>query len=985
MASALLGSLLSLSFAQVDPDEERPGGLPDLSKQTKAQELKTFHGKKVVGTDAATRASAYKARLKLESDSVFSQIKWRNVGPETQSGRVVDITAPLGDPQQVFVAFATGGLWRTEDDGMSWTSLFDNQASFGIGAVAVSRDGKTIWVGSGESNSQRTSYAGDGVYKSTDGGATWTNMGLPESQHIGQVLIDPKNENTVWVAAIGHLYSEGSDRGVYKTTDGGKTWALVLKGADSATAEMTGCIDMAMDPRNPNVVYASMWTRDRRAWNFLESGDGSALLKTTDGGKTWKKMDGVSSGADAGRIGLAICRSKPDSVFAFVDHQQGDPDWADADERVQSGRLTTQRFLLLDEDKFLAMDRKVLDPFLKANLPADQKVDDVYQKVKDKKMTLKEIRKEMEDKNPTLFTGPGSANVLFRSDDAGKTWKRTEVSNFAEMGGYYWGKMAVDPTDANNLYVMGLPLMHSTDGGTTWKSIGGGAHVDYHAVWFDPRNTKKVWIGNDGGTYLSYDGGDTTRHLNNLSVGQTTTLALDNKTPYNLYVGLQDNGTMRGPSSYRPGRSPMSQWVDIGGGDGSAVAVDPREGNEIVYTASQFGGHGAQNTTTGDRWNARPAAPKGDPPMRFNWISPIVLSPSLPDIVYVGAQRLYRSFDQGRRFQPISPDLTKNLPQGDVPYSTIKDISESPLRFGLIYVGTDDGNVQMTPDGGFQWSLINTPNPDKWVCRVVASKWDEKTVYAAQTGYREDDFKPYLWRSTDYGKNWTSIVGNLPMESINVVREDPNHKEILYVGTDMGVYVTFDGGQTWETLSGALPHTPVHDLQIQAREEDLVIATHGRSVWILPLAKIYSTTPAIRGKDLTLFPVDDYRRSGNLGYERKERWDTSPATAPKISATLFTKDPGAGTLTIKDKDGKVVKQVAFDAARGYNFVDLSLELVAAKPGTANPKDRKVTSAEDVLKDPREADRAQYVRVGEYTLELKVGDKVLTQKWKVTGG
>lgn len=969
LAATLL--LATSAFCQVDPDEGQDGPAKRLQKSEQRQK---YHPIPVKGMPVSEWLAGYKAHLQLEAASPFSGIAWRNVGPERQSGRVNVITAPASDPSKLYVAFATGGLWRTDDDGVTWTSLFDNQSAFSIGAVAVSRDGKTVWVGTGEENSQRTSYAGTGVFKSTDEGKTWNWMGLPESEHIGKILIDPKNENIVYVASLGHLYSQNPERGVYKTVDGGKTWDLILK-----TDEFTGAVDMVMDPRNPNVVYASMWQRDRRAWDFLESGPGSALYRTSDAGKSWKKVNAIPSGDAAGRIGLALCASRPDTVYAFVDNQAEDEDWADSDETVPSGRLTPRRFMHLDEDTIAQIDKAKLQTFLRT-YDRDIKVDDILQQLKDKKLSIEQLRERLREKAPNAFEAQ-TGSELYRTDDGGRTWHRTERGQFGGIGGYYWGKVWVNPADANDVYVMGVPLLRSKDGGKTWTSVFPRAHVDYHAVWNDPRDPRKVWVGNDGGLYVSFDGGATIRHINNLSVGQATTVAVDNKTPYNIYTGLQDNGTMKGPSSYRPGVSDPNLWKEIGGGDGSAVAVDPRRDGETVYVASQFGAHSATNQVTNDSWQARPEAPRGDPPSRFNWISPILISPHHPDIVYVGAQRLYRSFNQGRAYKPISPDLTKNIANGNVPYSTIKDISESPIRFGLIYVGCDDGNVQVTQDGGFAWTSIPTPSPDKWVSRVVAGKWDEKTVYVSQSGYREDDFKPYLWKSTDYGKTWTSIVGNLPNETINVIREDPNRKDVLYVGTDMGVYLSFDGGTDWEILKGNLPNTPVHDLVIQASANDLVIASHARSIWVLPLAKVLSITPELRKTDLKLDSVDDVSRLSTWGYDRKERWDTSAPRSPKITATFWTKEPGKAKLSIKDKAGKAVKEKEFDAVRGFNEVSMDLELTPVKPSTL--KKQKLGKADDAFLDPYQENRATYVPVGDYTLELTVGTHTVTQKWKVT--
>ncbi|MFI5386568.1 MAG: glycosyl hydrolase [Fimbriimonadales bacterium] len=846
------------AFAQTgDPDQEIGPATVGSVKKAVADEIAKFHTPKVTGMPASARMAAYEKRLKMESDSPFGQLKWRNVGPEIQSGRVVGIDAPVGQPNVLYIAFATGGLWKSDDYGTTFASIFDGYSSCGIGNFAMTKEGNTIWVGTGENNNQRTSYAGTGVFKSTDAGKTWQYMGLPESQHIGKILIDPRNENTVYVGALGHLYSQNPERGVYKTTDGGKTWQWVLKLDDQ-----TGIIDMAMDPRNSDVIYATAMDRDRRAWDFRESGPGSGVYRTTDGGKNWKLIQELPHGEAAGRIGIAISKSNPDRIYVYADNHGENADWLDEDERVPSGTLTVRRFLNLTEEAFVGLDKKAADSFWSRYAPDDLKFEDAVQKVKDKKMTMEQLRDAFAKKTPNAFKPPTVQNELVRSNDGGKTWHRSESGPLGGNSYYYFGNVFINPKDPDDAFGTGTVLVRTRDGGKTWRLAARPVHVDFHAVWYDPADVKHIIVGNDGGAYESRDDGEHWRHLNNMPTGQATTVAVDNKTPYNIFVGLQDNGTMKGPSNYRPGISPLDSWTDVGGGDGAMIAVDPRNDGDIFYTGSQFGAEGGFDSKTKDRWSVTPRG-QGN---RYNWVSPIVISTFHPDIVYFGANKLYRSFDQGRHYEAISPDLTKNKPQGNVPFSTIKDFSESPLKFGVIYVGCDDGNVQVTRDGGVTWTLIPTPQPDKWVSRVVASKYDAATVYCSQSGYREDDWSAYLWKSTDYGKTWTSIVGDLPNETINVVREDPDHKNMLYAGTDLGVFVSFDGGSHWDALQGGLPHVPVHDLVIQSREHDLVIGTHARSAWVLSLDKVYDLTPELRNTDIKLFPVDNMRRDPNWAY-----------------------------------------------------------------------------------------------------------------------
>ncbi|HMS56629.1 MAG TPA: hypothetical protein PKA27_14640 [Fimbriimonadaceae bacterium] len=947
--------------------------IPFKNPPTKVEEAKKFMEPKVKGTPASVRMKGYEQRLQMEATSPFSQILWRNVGSEIQGGRVVDFHVPDNDPGTMVVAYATGGLWKSGDQGVTWTPIFDRESSFAIGDFAVGKDGKTIWVGTGENNSQRTSYSGTGVFKSTDGGQTWANMGLWETHRIGRVLINPKNENVVYVGAIGSLYSANPERGVYKTTDGGKTWSHVLKLDD-----MTGVIDMAMDPRNPDVLYAAAWERDRRAWNFREGGPGTAIYKSTNAGQSWTKLsNGLPPQGDLGRIGIAIAESKPDTVYAFFDNQGGDSDTIWKDEYQPGGILTLNRYWWLTEDEFLKVPKDVLTKFVESYLPRETKVDEIIQQVTDKKITLKDVDALIRQRNPNAFSNDQADAQVYRSDDAGKTWRRTHSRNIGEHQGYYGGRISVSPHNPEEIYFTGVQMFRSDNGGKSFYTVANRAHVDWHVYTVSKHNPNFHAAGSDGGLYLSYDGGKNWRHINSIPVGQYTTIAVDTKTPYNIYGGLQDNGTMKGPSNYRPGISDPSLWKDINGGDGSAIAVDPRDGGDIVYVAFQWGQHTAIDQKNNRRWSTRPTG-QG---LRFQWISPFIISPHHPDIVYVGSQKLHRSFNQGRRWETISEDLTTNRENGDVPYATLKDLSESPFKFGLIYAGTDDGLVKMTPDGGNTWKDITPAQTrGKWVCRVVASKHEAGTVYLAQTGYREDDWTPYLWKSTDYGTTWTSIVSNLPPEPINVIREDPTTKGMLYVGTDLGVFVSYDDGGKWEPLSGGIPRTPVHDIAIQEQAKEMVIASHARSVFVLKLDKLYETTDEVRKNDLKLWTVDDMTASDRWPYRRAPEWSDRGPEAPKFSGQYWSMSAGNASLRIKDKEGKVIKEKELKAVVGWNFFDLDLELRPFKRLTVTPKPPK--TAEEALKDPYEAERAAYVAPGEYVLELQVGAKTVSQPWKL---
>ncbi|MBX3119717.1 MAG: hypothetical protein KF784_11675 [Fimbriimonadaceae bacterium] len=967
-------ALLLLIFATLSLAQQTTRPKPPMD--TREEISKFFPYRK--GSNTAERLAGYEIRMKMEKDSFFSKLMWRNVGPEHQSGRVLAIATPLNKPDDLYVAFATGGLWRTRDWGISWESLFDQESSFGIGQIALSADGQTIWVGTGEPNSQRTSYQGTGVFKSTDSGKTWQHMGLADTNHIGAVVMDPKNPNTVYVAALGHLYSANDDRGVFKTTDGGKTWQHVLKIND-----LTGVAELVMDPTNSNVLYASGWERERRAWDFRDSGPGTAVFKSVDAGKTWTKLtNGLPSG-DLGRIGLAVAKSKPNVLYAFVDNWNADPDSIYEDEYTPSGQLTPRRFMLLDKDKFVAVEKATMTGFLRSTMPAGTDIDKVIADVGSGKMTLSDVMAAMEKRNPEIFTLERVTHEIYRSDDSGKTWKRTHGYKFGNHGGYYWGKIRVNPNDENDLVTMGVSLLRSRDGGKSWERTGFGLHADHHEFFYDPKVKGRLLSGNDGGPYISGDDGKTWRHLNNLPVGQTTTLAVDMKTPYNIYVGLQDNGTIVGPSNSPIGRGSTSPWKSIGGGDGSWVAVDPRDNGDVVYIASQFGFHSRLNQATGERASVTPPDRPGESENRFNWISPLIISSFHPDILYCGAQRVYRSFDQGRTWSPISADLTKNRPVGDVPHSTIKTLAESPLRFGLLYAGTDDGKVMMTPDGGLTWRDISTPENDKWVSRVVASKWDVNTVYVTQSGYRDDDYKAYIWKSTDQGKTWTSIVGDLPEGFIESMCEDPVRKEMLYVAALNGVWVSFNGGRNWEPLMAGIPHIAIHDVLVHLRDMDIVAASHGRSVFVMSARPLQMLTDEIRAKALHVWTAPDMPYSSRWPYQQRPNWDASPPNEPTASGWFWSKTAGQASIIVKDKDGKTVKTVEFNAVKGMQQWEVSMLLdPAGDKSKVDVKNRKVTTAEEALADPLAGLRAKYIQPGEYTLELTVGGQKATTAWKV---
>ncbi len=944
-----------------------------LRNPSTPNQSKDFHAP-VVGMPMSIRMKAFEDRRAMLATSPLKNLPWRQVGPVRQGGRVNDIQAPKDDSNKLFVAYATGGLYRTENEGMTWTSLFDDQSAFGIGSFALNHDASTIWVGSGEANSQRTSYSGTGIFKSIDSGKTWLNMGLPESHHISRVLIDPRNENMVWVGVLGHLYSENEERGVYVTRDGGKTWVQSLK-LDSRT----GIVDLVMDPRDSNTLYAAAYERSRRAWDYLESGPGSALYKTSDGGRTWKKLS-IPGGESMGRVGLAVAPSQSNRLYAFIDAKGADDDSDKYEENVPTGELTLKRFRGMTWDAFKKLDDKLSKPFVERLTGQSAKIDDTMKKVKDGTLTRDAFVELMLKQNPKVLDKPGAQAQVWRSNDAGKTWLKV-ADHMGGHGGYYYNRTIVSPTNPDELFTTGVLLLHSIDGGVSWEQVANNIHVDYHMVFIDPKRPKRVFAGEDGGLCASYDGGETWKVVNSLPVGQFTTIAVDNKRPYHIIGGLQDNGTMRGPSTHVPGVSDPSEWEIVSWGDGSAIAVDPRNDGDTIYTASQFGSFYGFTQSKNERWYPHPATKKGDPELRFNWIAPIIASSHHPDIIYVGSQKVHRSFDQGRTFKDISPDLTKNRKPGNVPHSSLTQLSESPLVFGRIYAGADDGSLHTTPDGGVTWVDIATPAPDRWVTRVVASKFAEGRVYVSQNGYRQNEWTSYVWVSEDFGKTWRSISVGLPAEAVNTIREDPTKERILYVGTDMGVYVSVDRGTNWLALGTGMPNTPIHDVAIQARDQELVAASHARSIFAISLKYVYELTPELAAKPINLYSMDDLNGRKRWGYEDRAPYEARRHSEISQNITLYSKVSADATLTLKDKVGKVVKTMARKVDRGFNFFTFSMLLKAGDPKAplihVDPNDPA-----SALLDPYEAQRPVYPPSGDYTLEVAIGAEKAVGKFAI---
>jgi len=752
------------------------------------QAQKAKEPQRVQNSDPMLRLKGFEKHQEMLKTSPFKALNWQYVGPKNVSGRCTDIAVitPRGKSYTVYAAAASAGLWKTDNEGVTWEPVFEQGPSTTIGDVAVAPSNPNIvWMGTGEANIFRSSQAGIGIYKSSDAGKTWQHMGLEDTSTIPRIVIHPKNPDIIYVAAGGHEWTFNPSRGVFKTMDGGKSWEKVLYVNDK-----TGANDLVMDSVDPETLYATTWQRIRLKWNDprnFPDYNGSGVYKTTDGGKTWKQINnGLPQPQYRGRIGIDLCLTKSNIIYAYVDS---------------------------------------------------------YEKARDF------TPEELADSYGLPSSGIIKGATVYRSDDKGETWKQVsgltpEQKKYMEghSGTYGWvfAQVRVDPNDENTVYTMGLSLNVSHDGGKTFQRIrtNGG---DHHGLWIDPDNSNYMINVYDQGLSVTYDKGKSWRSFRNLMpFCQFFNIAYDMDTPFHVFGSMQDHGSFRGAVDLSKGRDkiPTVDFEGAPGGEGSSHAVDPTN-PKIVYSSGFYGTLSRSDLgKTGEERskNILPQPYENEPRLRGEWVAPTILSPHNPNIVFHGMQFLFMSRDRGDTFERISPDLTYNdkTEMGDIPYHTIFAISESPRKAGLIYVGTDDGKVQLTKDYGKNWTEIMAGLPyKKWVSRLTASAFDMATVYLTQNGKREDDFTPYIWKSTDYGKTWVSLASNIPLGPVNVIREDPVNKDILYVGTDGGVYVTTDGGKAWTVLGANLPATYVHDLIIHPRDNIVVVATQGRGMWAL--------------------------------------------------------------------------------------------------------------------------------------------------------
>jgi photosystem II stability/assembly factor-like uncharacterized protein len=828
-------------------------------------------------------AAAWPISSQSFTAETFSGLRARSIGPAVTSGRIVTIAVDPANTSTIYVGAASGGAWKTVNGGATWQPVFDTQGSFSIGWIALDpKRPHVVWVGTGERNSQRSVGYGDGVYRSDDGGRSWTNVGLKNSEHIGRIVIDPKDGETVYVAAQGPLWAPGGDRGLYKTTDGGRTWAQVLK-----ISEHTGVSDVVVDPRNPDVVIASAYQRRRHFFTMINGGPESAIHRSADGGKTWKKVTTGLPDEQLGRIGLAISPVSPDIVYANVE----------------------------------AANRK---------------------------------------------------GGIYRSADNGVTWEKRSDYN---QGSMYYGDVFADPVNAERIYVPDVVFQVSDDGGRTLRSLGTrNMHVDNHIIWVDPANTSHLLVGNDGGLYRSHDRGAHWIFFENLPIPQFYDVDVDNAAPfYNVYGGTQDNYSLGGPARTRSEHGILNQdWFVTQGGDGFVSRVDPEDPNTI-YAELQHGVIVRYDKRTGERIGIQPQEDKGGVPLRWNWDAPFIISPHLHTRLYFGSQFLYRSDDKGSSWKIVSPDLTRQIDRNTLPvmgkvwgpdavakntstalYGNLSAIAESPKKEGLLYVGTDDGLLQVSEDGGGKWRKVDqlpgVPS-DAYIARIRASQHDAATVYVAAENHQNGDFAPYLLKSTDSGHNWKSINGDLPARgSTYSIAEDHVDPNLLFAGTEFAAYFSKDGGQHWIKIDG-IPTIAVREIAIQKRENDLVLGTFGRGIYIVDdYSPVRASTPATLTAAATLFPVRDtvlYVPTLDYGLPGKafqgEMLYAAPNPPYGVLLTYYVKD-GIKTLKEKrleaekaaEKAGKPIRYPTADELRAEADEETPAMLLTISDATGTP-------------------------------------------------
>ncbi len=869
----------------------------------------------------------YADEQKLFNQDLLKNFTYRNLGPFRSGSWIADFAVPESPPEAhlytFYVAGRNGGLWKTTNNGTTFEPLFDDQDVFSIGDIALAPSNPDIlWVGTGEHTTARSAYWGDGIYKSTDGGKTWKNMGLKDTHHIGRILVHPTNPDIVYVAAEGHLFSDNEERGVFKTSDGGKTWKKSLY-----INEKVGAIDLAMNRDNPDVLYAAAYDKQRFPWHFEAGGPGSGIYKTIDGGRTWEKLKSGLPKGTIGRIGLDIYRKNPDIVYAVIENcNLRQPTKEEAEQDRSSG--------------------------------------------------LKPQKREI-------------GGEVYRSDDAGKTWKKMNSikDNVGGKAAYSFNQIRVDPNNDQNVYVTTISIASSNDGGKTWHDISWpprkmftSAFGDIRTLWIDPQNSNRIFMGSDGGVYISYDGGKTCDYYDNLPMAQYYAIGVDMEDPYNIYGGLQCHDSWKIPSNSWSGSVSLEDCIPLGWGDGMYNVIDPVD-SRWVYNTIQFGGHSRVDQKLGTRTNIQPRREEGKDPYRFNWCPPLLISPHNSEVIYAGTQLLLRSMSRGDNWQEISPDLTLNDPvkiagKGHIQYCTITTISESPMTPGIIWVGTDDGKVWVTRDSGAHWhdrtpAIVKAGAPENyWVSRVFASSHEEGTAYISKSGFRRDDFRPFLYKTTNFGETWTEINGNLPDKPVNVIFEDRKNPNLLFLGNDRGVYVTLDGGGNWVYMRNNMPTIAVHDLLVHPRENDLVVGTYGRGIYITDISPLQELNENILDEDIYLFSIEPKaqwttRQWGNYTlYGDRHLATPNEPNAIIIYYYLKEKTEENVKIAITDPYGKVLNQLNGKAEAGINRVLWNMRIQPPQEPSTQPQRRW----ERPLAEP-----------GEYVVILEVGDKKFKRK------
>ncbi len=920
-------------------------------KQTKIMQAAAaclFIGSALITTGTAQQDHAF------IQDDIIGALEWRSLGPTNFGGRIVDIAVDPARQYTWYVATGSGGLWKTTNNGTTFKSIFDTEAVISIGDIAIApSDGKVIYVGTGEANNQRSSYWGDGIYKSPDGGKTWKHVGLKGTDHIGRIVVHPTEPNIVYVAALGALYKPNKERGLFRSTDGGATWVCV-----KYVNEDTGFVDVVIDPENPDNLVAASYERRRRAHDFAEHGAGSAIYRSTNGGDSWKKIRGGLPRGNIGRIGLTIYPEDPSILYTIVENNNPRPSRRTGTVILPGAATASSQ----DRDavKPSKAEPKASKP--KAGTPKAGTPKAGTPKTGNPKATEAGKLAQVDDPDELYPFGEGEEHSapgdvrrpsiggeVYKSTDGGKKWKKVNKKPVGGSPHYYYGQIRIDPSDSNRVHVLGMMVSSTSDGGKTWSTrTGRGLHVDNHALWIDPADGKHMLLGNDGGLGITYDRGKAWDYSNDLPIAQFYAIAVDNRVPYTIYGGTQDNGTW-GISSRTVTSGVLTEKdaFKIGGGDGFYVQVDP-EDPDVIYSESQFGAISRQNLATGQRASIRPRAEKGSPALRFNWMSPILISPHNAKTIYFGSQFLHRSRNRGDKWETISQDLSSNdlsKIAGNVPHCTLTTIAESPLQEGQLWVGTDDGKVWMSRNGGDRWidltDRIEGIPKNLWVSRIEASPSDDKTAYVSFTGYREDIRKPYLFITTDAGETFRSITNNLPESPVNVIREHPRNSEVLFVGTESCVQVSIDGGGHWYELGAGLPTNAVHDLLVHPEEMDLIIGTHGRGIYVLDIAMLEElSSKSLRSAIVVAPPRDGMRTSRaypSIRYRGTAPWQADRVDSNAIFRYVLTQDSDeAVKVEVLDATGKVLLSRKGRTGAGLQEVSWQARSQGRSRGGASP-------------------------------------------------